>query len=581
MGNPETIRHVAIYGRVSTEHEAQLNAFDNQIEWYEDVVRQHPAWVVVQRYFDQGITGTAAEKRPEFLRMIGDAKAGKFDLIVTREVCRFARNTVDTLSYTRELTKSGVEVFFVNDGIWTFSGDGELRLSIMATLAQEESRKISERVRAGQQISRGKGVLYGTGNILGYDRIDGTYVINANQADTVRRIFNLYAGGLGYQKICTQLTMEGRLNSSGKCEWSTDRVGRILRNGTYAGYLPYNKSHSDGFLTQKRVNHREEDHVYQKGYFEPLVSEELWQRCKEIRERKSTLTRDEDGKTQKFGRKSEASVWCSKLRCSCGSTFRRYCWRQNEDGTKIYGFECYRRTRSVPSKVLREAGLEAEIKCDFPSIPGWHLDLAAKKVFSQLIGEDGAAIQLALSLIAQCGAQDERELKNTQATLLAKCEKLERKKSGLREMRALGDITREAFLTDTAKADAELETLRAQLSDLESEALKPRKSIDLRKLSKTVNAWIAIGGTSVPDALIDQLIRRITILDKTTQRWLLDLTKPQRKGIKSDNGVEKEHEPQDIFTLSITAEDAVAYCEAKGQRFFRSKWRDLNIILAI
>ena len=163
-------RRVVFYGRVSTEHEAQLSALENQMQWYEDIAERNPNWCVIKRYIDEGITGTQAKKRPAFLRMIQDAKQKKFDLIVTREVCRFARNTVDTLVVTRELKEYGIEVYFVEDNIWTMDGDGELRLTIMATLAQEESRKISERVRAGQKISRDKGVLYGSGNILGYDR---------------------------------------------------------------------------------------------------------------------------------------------------------------------------------------------------------------------------------------------------------------------------------------------------------------------------------------------------------------------------------------------------------------------------
>ena len=146
-------RKVAIYGRVSTEHEAQLSALENQLQWYDDQVRYHPNWTVIDRYIDEGITGTQAKKRPSFLRMIADAKAGNFDLIVTREVCRFARNVVDTLVMTRELKNYGVEVYSIDDNIWTMDGDGELRLSIMATLAQEESRKTSERVKAAAIFS--------------------------------------------------------------------------------------------------------------------------------------------------------------------------------------------------------------------------------------------------------------------------------------------------------------------------------------------------------------------------------------------------------------------------------------------
>ncbi len=154
-------RKVVFYGRVSTEHEAQMSALGNQMQWYDDVATRFPNWTVVDKYIDEGITGTQARKRPSFMKMIADSKTDKFDLVVTREVCRFARNTVDTLTYTRELRNIGVEVYFVDDNIWTLESDGELRLSIMATLAQEESRKVSDRVKAGQSISRQNGTLYG------------------------------------------------------------------------------------------------------------------------------------------------------------------------------------------------------------------------------------------------------------------------------------------------------------------------------------------------------------------------------------------------------------------------------------
>ncbi|MFR2670936.1 MAG: recombinase family protein [Acutalibacteraceae bacterium] len=149
-------RKVVFYGRVSTEHEAQISALGNQIQWYDEQAKNHSNWTIIDKYIDEGITGTQAKKRPAFLKMIDDAKEKRFDLIVTREVCRFARNTVDTLVTTRELKNIGIEVYFVEDNIWTMDGDGELRLSLMATLAQEESRKVSERVKAGQQISREK-----------------------------------------------------------------------------------------------------------------------------------------------------------------------------------------------------------------------------------------------------------------------------------------------------------------------------------------------------------------------------------------------------------------------------------------
>src|SRR5574344_1598820 len=184
-------RLVAIYARVSTEHEEQLSALSNQVQYYDNIIKAHPDWKLYDRYIDEGITGTSIRKRKNFMKMIADAEEGKFDLIVTREVSRFARNTVDTLQETRKLKKMGVEVYFTEDNIWTFNDeDGELKLTIMATLAQNESKKTSQRVKAGQMISFQNGVFYGTGNILGYDRVGKDAVINEEQAEIVRYIYS-------------------------------------------------------------------------------------------------------------------------------------------------------------------------------------------------------------------------------------------------------------------------------------------------------------------------------------------------------------------------------------------------------
>lgn len=239
-------RDVAIYARVSTEHEAQLSALENQVDWYKPILELHPEWNVVKMYVDEGITGTSANKRPQFMQMIEDAENGDFTLILTREVSRFARNTIDTLQYTRTLKAKGVEVYFLNDGIKTFDGDGELRLTIMATLAQEESRKTSIRVKSGQQTSMDKGVFYGNGNILGYDRVaqllpDNTkqvnFIINPEQAKTVRMIFDAYLSGKGIRAIKFDLEQAGRLTATGKSNWHESNISKILQNSFYCGII--------------------------------------------------------------------------------------------------------------------------------------------------------------------------------------------------------------------------------------------------------------------------------------------------------------------------------------------------------
>lgn len=281
-------RKVAIYARVSTEHEAQLSALDNQVQYYDNILEQHPDWELYDRYIDEGITGTSTKKRKNFMRMMEDAKEGHFDLIITREVSRFARNTVDTLQETRNLKRIGVEVWFTEDNIWTLNDeDGELRLTIMATLAQNESKKTSLRVKAGQMVSFQNAVPYGNGNILGYDRVGKEMVINEEQAKTVRMIFDMYESGMVIRKIQFALEQRGRLTATGKVKWDSGVISRVLRNPFYCG---------------------------------TIVSKEQFNKVSKMLEEK-TVARDQRGR--RTGVKPPGDVWVKKMKCECGHTFNR------------------------------------------------------------------------------------------------------------------------------------------------------------------------------------------------------------------------------------------------------------------
>ena len=310
-------RKVVIYARVSTEHEAQLSALENQKDWYAPFLVQHPEWEIIKMYVDEGITGTSAKKRPQFMQMIKDAESGMFDLILTREVSRFARNTVDTLQYTRELKKRGVEVFFINDNIKTFDGDGELRLTIMATLAQDESRKTSIRVKSGQQTSMDKGVFFQNGSILGYDRVEDNTVdentqkrtkvvrmeINKQQAETVRRIYDLYLSGEGIRAIKFRMEQEGRLTATGKTNWHESNISKILKNSFYCGIITYHKQYTPDYLEQKKINNFGDiEYTKVKGSHEPIVTEEEFEHVQKILDkRKTTVPGITAGKRKQIG----------------------------------------------------------------------------------------------------------------------------------------------------------------------------------------------------------------------------------------------------------------------------------------
>ena len=457
-------RKMVFYGRVSTEHEAQLSALENQMQWYDDQLKYHPNWQLCGRYIDQGITGTQAKKRPAFLKMMEDARAGKFDLIVTREVCRFARNTVDTLVATRELKNINVEVFFVEDNIWTMDGDGELRLTIMATLAQDESRKISERVRAGQQVSRMNRTLYGNGNILGYKRVGNTYVIESEQAETVRMIYRWYLQGYGMRAIMGKLVEEKRKCANGLVKWDTTKVSRVLHNATYMGYIGYNKSYRNNFLEQKVIRNREEEYVLVKGDFEPIVSEEVWYACRDLRmDRSTTVPALVKSKQRRIGVTPAADVWANKLRCACGSKFKRYKWRQDKDGHKHYGYSCYSRINNGSAEKRRELGLDAEGFCDMPTVNETKLEVMAAVLFDNIIADKAAVFEEAIDILNQTLKEMRAEQKRDLSGIRQRIEKVEKKLDSLLSMRADGEIGKEEYLRVKSKCEQELKELQAAM----------------------------------------------------------------------------------------------------------------------
>ncbi|WP_455717268.1 recombinase family protein [Anaerosporobacter sp.] len=283
---------VALYARVSTQHEEQVNALEAQKIWLKSLCELHPNWKSVGLYVDEGLTGTIAKKRQGFMNMLEDAKNGKFDLIITREVCRFARNTVDSLNITRALADMNVEVFFFNDNIWSLDSDGELRLTIFSALAQEESRKVSERALAGQATSRQRGVLYGNGNIYAYKLIrgeksvDNTYEIIPEEAENVRLIYQMYLRGMGKKAISRKIMELGKSGIGNKTVWSCGKIWNILRNKTYAGYKCYGKSVTSNYLTHNRIKNKDRSrYVYMKADFLPIISEEDWEEVQKIMDR--------------------------------------------------------------------------------------------------------------------------------------------------------------------------------------------------------------------------------------------------------------------------------------------------------
>ena len=513
-------RKAVFYGRVSTEHEAQLAALENQMQWYEDQAKYHPNWTVLDKYIDEGITGTQAKKRPAFMQMID-----------TREVCRFARNTVDTLVMTRELKNYGVEVYFVEDNIWTMDGDGELRLTIMATLAQEESRKISERVRAGQKISRDNGVLYGSGNIIGYDRVNGTYVINEDQAETVRMIFDLYLEGLGETKICKELCRRQRKDGHGNVSWSVSKISRILRNATYMGYKCYLKSYSNNYLEQKRIKNLDEStYLYVKGDFEPIIPEEVFKRCEEIRKTRTTKMIVNKGE-RTYGKRASQDVWLRKLRCSCGSTFRKNKWRTNQRGDTVYGYQCYNQVNNGSKGFREKNGLDTDGYCDIRMVGDWKLDLMAKKIFETIWTDRKEDAKLAYKLLRECYQADASRNKATIAAVQGKISRATGRMENLIAMRADGEISKEQFQTLRQKAETELAALNEELGRLNSAFDDETDALDMAAIEAALDSMLDFSGPTIDSNIIEKFVCRITPVDNGHYRWDLNFAPNKKQAI--------------------------------------------------
>lgn len=324
-----TKRKVAGYARVSTDMDEQLTSYDAQVKYYTDYIKNHEGWEFVGMYADEGITGTSIKHREGFKRMIDDALAGKIDLIITKSVSRFARNTVDSLTTIRKLKENGTECYFEKENIWTFDGKGELLLTIMSSIAQEEARSISENCTWGQRrrLSEGKvSVPYAC--FLGYDKgEDGMLKINEEQAKVVRRIYGMFLQGQSAYAIARKFTEEKILTPAGKTTWYASTIKSILTNEKYKGDALLQKTYTSDFLTKKKkINMGEIPQYYVKNSHEAIIEPEVFDTVQKLMQKTKN----------KKGRQSCTSIFSSKIRCGdCGEYYGSKVWHSNDKYRRV------------------------------------------------------------------------------------------------------------------------------------------------------------------------------------------------------------------------------------------------------
>ena len=444
---------VTYYARVSSDSDEQLNSLDNQISYYENFIKKNKVWTFVPGYIDEGLSGISTKKRKHFNEMIDDAKNGMFDLIITKEISRFARNTLDSLQYTRELLGLGVGVFFQNDNINTLDEDAELRLTIMSSIAQDELRKLSSRIKFGHQQAIKSNVVLGNSRIFGYKKEDKHLVIDETQAPMVRDLFRLYATGEYSMKQLEKLFYDqGYRNYNGnKIAHST--MSGIISNPKYKGYYVGNKVRIVDMFTKKQKFLPPEEWVMFKdetGDIVPaIVSEELWDKANEV-----LVRRSEDVKKRQ-GLCNHANLLTGKLYCAhCGTAYYRR-ESKSKDGTVNSKWVCSNKINN---------GADA---C--PSFPLYEDEI--KPILFEVFSETRVDVEALIETYTEMFNSLESD--NETAKLIEEQKRIielgDQKKNKLLELVTTGAITTTNFKSMTDTCDREIEEARRNLAELEEE----------------------------------------------------------------------------------------------------------------
>ena len=488
---------VTFYARVSSESDEQLNSLDNQISYYEDFIRKNPAWTFLPGYVDEGISGMSTEKRENFHRMIDDAQTGLFDLIITKEISRFARNTLDSIQFTRALLNAGVAVFFQNDNINTLDEDSELRLSIMSSIAQEELRKLSSRIKFGHQQAIKKDVVLGTNNLFGYDKSQGRLTIKEEEAEMVRELYRLYSTGQYSLKQIENIFWErGYRNHKGK-RIVHSTMSNIIQNPKYKGYYVGNKVKIVDMFTRKQKFLPPEEWVMHKdetGLIVPaIIDEETWEKANQILQRRSSDVKNRQG-------------ICNHDNLLTGKLFCTHC------GTPYYRKESKSKDGYVNSKWVCSGKIKAGAD-SCPSLPLYEDELRPLllEIFRDTQADTEALVDQYTQMyqeLSQSGNLTRQIAKQKQIIDLAN-----QKKGKLLEYNVSGKITDRDFLSMTEQCNQDLQKAEAELAELENQV---RSNEEFREHMETVKSALLAAQSSAAAGVItrefvEQYIDRIFV----------------------------------------------------------------------
>ena len=506
MRNGKTIfdlpLRVTFYARVSTEKDEQINSLENQVQYYTELIQSKPNWTFIPGYIDEGISGTSTKKRDSFLRMIADAKAGRFDFIITKEISRFSRSTLDSIKYTQELLEHDVGVLFQNDNINTLDSDSEFRLVVMAGVAQDEVRKLSERLKFGFRQAIKNGHVLGNDKLWGYDKKDCVLTVNETEAQIVRRIFDLYANQqMGIRRISQTLLDEGFTSRKGNA-FNVLTIRHILCNPKYKGWYCANKSQTVDYRSKRKIFLDESEWVmYPDPSVPAIVSEELWDRANALYKRRSQQMMSHQSGAEFHNR----YPYSGKIICEThGTSFHRQVLKSQMGGKEAW--QC---------RVYRDKGRAA---CSAPQLLTTELDRIMAGIFDQLAQDKQAIINAIITILQSVPNEHDytQDIRRIEEDLSA----IRSKKDRLLEMNIEGIITTAEFKQRNDGFNQQVKSLEERLSAIQAEAEKGRQATARLEEIRTALEQELTFQNGINSALVTTILDHITVKKCSTKEVL-------------------------------------------------------------
>ena len=497
---------VTFYARVSTDKDEQLNSLENQIQYYTDLIQSKVSWTYIPGYIDEGLSGTSTKKRDSFLQMIEDAKAGRFDFIITKEISRFSRSTLDSIQYTQELLEHNVGVLFQNDNINTLDPDSEFRLVVMAGVAQDEVRKLSERLKFGFRQAIKNGHVLGNDKLWGYDKKDCILTINESEAKAVRRIFDLYANQkMGIRRISQKLYDEGFTSRRGNA-FNVLTIRHILENPKYKGWYCANKSQTVDYRSKRKIFLEEDEWImYPDPSIPAIVSEELWDRANALYKRRRQQMLSHQNAAEFHNR----YPYSGKIICEeHGTSFHRQV-RKSMKGEKE-AWQC---------RVYRNRGRAG---CSAPQLLTEELDQIMARIFDQLAQDKQAIVEAVVKIIRS--VPNELDYQQDIRRIAEEISAIIWKKDRLLEMSIERALSTTEFKQRNERFNQQLQELERQKRSLELEKDKSKISVDQLSKIKTALEEEITFQNGINSALVTTILDHIVVKkDSTREVMHLDI----------------------------------------------------------